>query len=147
MAQSHDDDANQELVGRLSEAGQLEYRAIIHYSRYAQEIEDPSLADELRAIGQMEVRHSHQLMAIIINLGGAPEWEFPPVPWFAGPADIINSALEGERRVIGAYDRCLEITQDPDLRQRLEQIKRDEQYHIERLEHLLAGLTERGEDV
>ncbi len=46
-------DAKQELVARLSEAGQLEYHAIVHYSRYAQEIEDPELAQELLDIGQV----------------------------------------------------------------------------------------------
>ena len=135
-------EVQQELISRLSEAGQLEYHAIVHYSRFAQEIDDPGLAQELRSIGQMEVRHSHQLMGIIINLGGLPEWELPPLPWAAGPEDIIKSSLEGERRAIASYDRCLEITEDPDLRERLEQIKRDERYHIERLEGLLAGLTE-----
>ncbi|UCH35227.1 MAG: ferritin-like domain-containing protein [Armatimonadota bacterium] len=132
----------QELISRLSEAGQLEYHAIVHYSRFAQEIEDPDLAQELRNIGQMEVRHSHQLMGIIIDLGGLPEWELPPLPWAAGPEDVIRSSLEGERRAIASYDQCLAIAQDSDLRHSVEQIKRDELYHIERLEHLLAGLTE-----
>jgi len=136
-----------ELISRLSEAGQLEYHAIVHYSRYAQEIEDPALAKELRDIGQMEVRHSHQLMGIIINLGGLPEWQMPPPPSFAGPAEIVKSSIEGEQRAISCYDRCLEITQDPELRHRLEQIKRDEQYHIERLTHLLEQLTEGGKNV
>jgi bacterioferritin (cytochrome b1) len=140
-------DVKHELVTRLSEAGQLEYHAIVHYSRYAQEIEDPALALELRKIGQMEVRHSHQLMAIIINLGGLPEWEMPAPPWFAGAVDIITSSLEGERKAIACYERCLEVAEDPDLRHRLEQIKRDEEYHIERLTHLLAELTKGREDV
>ena len=135
------DDITRELVSRLSEAGQLEYRAIVHYSRYAQEIDDPALAQELRNIGQLEVRHSHQLMAVIINLGGLPEWELPPPPWFAGAQEVLQSSLEGERRAIAQYDRCLEIAQDADLRHRLEQIKRDEHYHIERLTHLLQALT------
>jgi rubrerythrin len=134
-------DVSHELVARLSEAGQLEYQAIVHYSRYAQEIEDPALAAELRGIGQMEVRHSHQLMGIIIDLGGLPEWAMPAPPWFAGPVDIIKSSLEGERRAIECYDRCLEVAQDPDLRHRLEQIQRDEHYHIERLTRLLQQLT------
>jgi len=134
--------ANRELISRLSEAGQLEYHAIVHYSRYAQEIEDPALAKELRDIGQMEVRHSHQLMALIINLGGLPEWEMPPPPWFAGAVDIVKSSIEGERRAIACYDRCLAVVEDPELRHRLEQIKRDEEYHIERLSHLLELLTE-----
>jgi rubrerythrin len=132
----------EEIIKRLSEAGQLEYHAIVHYSRYAQEVEDPHLAQELRNIGQMEVRHSHQLMAIIINLGGLPEWALPSPPWFAGPEDIIRSSLDGERQAIACYDRCLEIVEDPELRHRLEQIKRDEGYHIERLNHLLQALTE-----
>jgi len=135
---------NRELIARLSEAGQLEYHAIVHYSRYAQEIEDPALAQELRDIGQMEVRHAHQLMAVIINLGGLPEWELPPPPWFAGPVDIIKTSLEGERRAIACYDRCLEIAEDDQLRARLEQIKRDEEHHIARLNHLLAQLTGAG---
>jgi rubrerythrin len=133
-------DAKQELINRLSTAGRLEYRAIVHYSRYAQEVPDPQLAQELRDIGQMEVRHSHQLMAIIINLGGLPEWELPPPPWDAGVTDILKSAIEGEREAIAQYDACLEIAQDPDLRQRLEQIRRDEHYHIERLTRLLDKL-------
>lgn len=135
-------DVKQEIVNRLSEAGQLEYHAIVHYSRYAQEMEDPHLAQELRSIGQMEVRHSHQLMAVIIDLGGLPEWSMPSPPWFAGPEDVIQSSLEGERRAIACYDGCLEIVEDPDLRHRLEQIKRDEEYHIERLNRLLTGLRE-----
>ena len=137
-------DVNQEIVKRLSEAGELEYHAIVHYSRYAQEMENPDLAQELRNIGQMEVRHSHQLMAVIINLGGLPEWSMPAPPWFAGPKDVIKSSLDGERRAIACYDRCLEIVEDPDLRHRLEQIQRDEEYHIERLNQLLAALTEGG---
>ncbi len=136
--------ANQELINRLSTAGGLEYRAIVHYSRYAQEVADPQLAQELRDIGQMEVRHSHQLMAVIINLGGLPEWEMPPPPWYAGVKDILKSAIEGERQAIAQYDSCLEIAQDPDLRQRLEQIKRDEHSHIERLTGLLDKLTAGG---
>lgn len=134
---------NRELISRLSEAGQLEYHAIVHYSRYAQEIEEPALAQELRDIGQMEVRHAHQLMAVIINLGGLPEWELPPPPWFAGPAEIIKSSLEGERRAIACYDRCLEVAQQQELRARLEQIRRDEEAHIARLDHLLAHLSEK----
>jgi len=140
-------DVNQELVARLSEAGQLEYHAIVHYSRYAQEIEDAALAAELRNIGQMEVRHSHHLMAIIINLGGLPEWAMPPPPWFARPVDIVKSSLEGERKAIACYDRCLEVAQDPELRHRLEQIRRDEEYHIERLARLLEELAKGGENV
>jgi rubrerythrin len=135
------DDATQQLVSLLSEAGQLEYRAIIHYSRYAQEIEDPELARELREIGQMEVRHSHQLMGIIIALGGLPEWALPPPPWFASVEDIISSSLEGEQRALQQYDRCLEVATDPELRERLERIKRDEHGHIERLTQLLENLT------
>lgn len=135
-------DVNPELIARLSEAGQLEYHAIVHYSRYAQEIEDPGLAQELRNIGQMEVRHSHQLMGIIMNLGGLPEWEFPPPPQLAVVQDIIKSSLEGERRAIACYDRCLEIAQDDDLRHRLEQIKRDEEYHIKLLTRFLDDLTQ-----
>jgi len=135
-------DVNPELIARLSEAGQLEYHAIVHYSRYAQEIEDPGLAQELRNIGQMEVRHSHQLMGVIMNLGGLPEWEFPPPPQLAVVKDIIKSSLEGERRAIACYNHCLEIVQDNDLRHRLEQIKRDEEYHIELLTRLLDNLTQ-----
>lgn len=138
------DEVTRELVGRLSEAGQLEYRAIIHYSSYAQETEDEELAQELRSIGQMEVRHAHQLMGIIIGLGGMPEWELPPPPWFAGVQEIIQSALEGEQRAIHHYDRCLEIAQDPELRERLEQIKRDEADHIARLTRLLKKMESKG---
>jgi len=134
-------DANPEIISRLSEAGQLEYHAIVHYSRYAQEIEDPALAKELRDIGQMEVRHSHQLMGVIMNLGGLPEWAMPPPPWYAGTVDIIKSSIAGEKKAIACYDRCLEVVEDPELRHRLEQIKRDEEYHIERLTHLLEQLT------
>jgi len=141
------DEVTKELISRLSEAGQLEYRAIVHYSRYAQEIEDPDLAQDLRDIGQMEVRHAHQLMGIIINLGGMPEWELPPPPWSAGVEEIVKSALEGERRALQSYDRCLEITDDEDLRERLEQTKQDEHDHIERLTRLLSGLTGGQSDV
>jgi len=140
-------DVNPELIARLSEAGQLEYHAIVHYSHYAQEIEDPGLAQELRNIGQMEVRHSHQLMGVIMNLGGLPEWEFPPPPQLAVVEDIIKLSLEGERRAILSYDRCLEIAQDDDLRHRLEQIKRDEEYHIKLLTRLLDNLTQGSSDV
>jgi len=86
-------------------------------------------------------------MGVIINLGGMPEWELAPPPWFAGPEDIIKSSLEGERRAIEQYNRCLEIAEDPDLRHRLEQIKRDEEYHIERLNDLWAGLTQGRQNV
>ena len=134
------EDVRRELVDRLSEAGQLEYRAIVHYSRYAQEIDDPELAQELRSIGQMEVRHSHQLMGLVIDLGGLPDWAMPPPPWYADKLAILHSALEGEHEAIAQYDRCLELAQDPDLRHRLEQIKRDEEYHIERLGKLLEKL-------
>jgi rubrerythrin len=139
------EDVKQQLISLLSEAGQLEYRAIVYYTRYAQEIEAPALAQELRNIGQMEVRHSHQLMGVIITLGGLPEWELPPPPWYAGVEDIIRSSLEGERRSIEQYDRCLEVIEDPELRHRIEQIKRDEFYHIERLTALLDNLERTAE--
>ena len=136
------DEVTQQLVNLLSEAGQLEYHAIVHYSRYAQEVENPELAQELRSIGQMEVRHSHQLMGVIINLGGLPEWQLPPPPLFATALDIIKSSLEAERRAIRQYDDCLEIASDPDLRQTLERIRSDEEYHIQRLSQLLSNLTQ-----
>jgi rubrerythrin len=139
------EDVKQQLISLLSEAGQLEYRAIVHYSRYAQEIEDPVLAQELRNIGQMEVRHSHQLMGIIIELGGLPEWELPPAPWYASTEDILQSSREGERQAIEQYDRCLEVIEDPQLRHRIEQIKRDEFYHIECLTALLDKLERTAE--
>lgn len=122
-----------------------EYRAILMYMTYSAKLTGP-YRNQLRSLFQAEITdeqgHAQYLADKIAALGGEPTSEPRPVSPAAGPREMLECALEAEKRAIHDYTiriRQAEVVGDLGLKVDLETQIADETRHKEQLERTLVG--------
>ena len=137
------------LISGLNHDLAAEYQAILMYISYAAKLTGP-YRKELRALFQAEVAdelgHAQFLADKIAALGGEPMTEPRAVPQADRPREMLECALEAEKKAIADYDervRQAEAFGDIGLKVDLENQVADETRHKEELERILAGWGDR----
>jgi rubrerythrin len=131
---------NDDLIRLLNQALGLEYGALWLLPQHMAQIEDEELRRQLHLIADMELDHAEKSAQMIYRLGGKPDADLPQLKVRHGLREILESHVEGERAAIAVYSRGVEMADDPDIRNMLEELKRDEEGHQRLLERALARL-------
>lgn len=122
-----------------------EYQAILMYNQYAALVSGPfrrELRELFRAEVTDELGHAQFLADKIAALGGEPTTCPLSVPKAHSPREMLQNALEGEKRTIDEYLRRIDEADKKrmvGLRVILENQVADETRHMEELELMLAG--------
>jgi rubrerythrin len=104
------------------------------------QVEDEELRRQLELIAEVELEHAEKSARMIHALGGQPNADFPQLRPRSGVREILEVHVEGEQQSIALYERAMGLTDDPEVRKTLEEMKRDEEGHHRLLERALARL-------
>ena len=130
----------EELIQVLNEVLSAEYGALWLLPQHMGQVKDEELRRQLQLIAEVELEHAEKSAQMIYQLGGTPKADLPQLRTRSGVREILGAHLEGERESIALYERAMEVTDDPELRKMLEQMKVDEEGHQRLLERALARL-------
>jgi bacterioferritin (cytochrome b1) len=144
MDKKHRDasDNDAKLVDLLNRALKIEYSLIIHYPRLANAVEDKEVAKKVMSLSTASVGHASAVASAIASLGGDPQWSFEPFPE-GTLSDIFRVQLEKERAALLLHRECAQLALNPALREQLNRLASDEEWHIqvagEILDYLVAS--------
>lgn len=140
-------------IALLREDMKGEHQAIIQYLRHAYALGETPEAAEIEGIAREEMRHFHWLADAIVELGGDPTMERPPVDETRdAPSVQMLKDVDLEQQAIDQYRDHIERIDDPKIRRLLSRILHDELVHkgefaefAEALEEQLAAEEGEGE--
>jgi len=126
---------NQDLSGEIE--------AILVYMRNATVAlrEACEAGHELEEIAFDEMRHAEWLSDLIVELGGRPTMTHRELD-FGGdsPRDFVRRVIELEKEAIAMYREHISAIDDQKVREKLQHILREEEWHLEEFEELLEEL-------
>jgi len=128
------------LLRVLNEALGAEYGALWLLPQHMAQITDEELKRQLKLIADMELEHAEKSAQMIYKLGGEPNADLPNLRPRKDVREILEAHVQGERQAIDLYTRALALTEDPDLRKMLQEMRRDEEGHQRLLERALSRL-------
>lgn len=132
-----------ELIKRLNEDLAGELSAIAQYITYAAKATGPfrpQLSQFFLDEVPDEQGHALFLANKIVALGGEPTTKARPVPAATGSREMLEAALEAERKAIADYTQRAKDAEefgDKGLVVQLEDMVRDESTHAEETERIL----------
>lgn len=133
-------DQREELLRALNIALGAEYGALWLLPRHMALVQDEELKRQLQLIAEVELEHAEKTARLIYALGGEPNADLPQLRPRKDVREIVEAHIEAEREAIAIYDRALRFTTDPEMRNTLEALRRDEEGHQRLLERALARL-------
>ncbi len=133
-------DRRLELVRILDVALAVEYGALWLLPRHIEKIQDEELKRQLQLVADVEQEHADKSAAMLRALGAEPKEDLTNLRPRTTVKEILRAHIEGEKQSIVLYTRALEVAEDPDMRARLEQMKREEEGHQRLFERALARL-------
>ncbi len=118
------------------------------YQSWVAQEKAPELAQALREIAHVEMRHLELLGKLIFSLGGTPSytywsgarnfvWTGAAVRYDSDPVSMIRFDLMAERGAVAGYERRMAAIQDDRVLAVLRRIILDEKLHIQVLEKFL----------
>jgi len=132
-----------EVVELLNQDLSGEIEAILVYMRNAIVSGDEACkaARELEEIALDEMRHAEWLSELIVELGGRPSMTHRELD-FGGdsPKDFVRRVVELEKEAIAQYREHISAIDIPEVRERLEHILREEEWHLEEFEEMLEDM-------
>jgi len=118
------------IIALLREDMKGEHQAIVQYLRHAYALGETPEAAEIEAIAREEMRHFHWLADAIVELGGDPTMERPPVDESQdAPSVQMLKDADLEQHGIDQYRDHIERIDDPKIRRLLSRILHDELVH------------------
>jgi len=127
----------EKLLGILNQALGAEYGALWLLPQHMARIQDEELRRQLKLIADVEIEHAEKSARLIYALGGEPKADLPQLRPRNSALEILEAHVQGEREAIALYGRAMEMTDDPDIRKTLEEMRRDEEGHQRLLERSL----------
>ncbi len=134
------EDSRDKLLHALNDALSAEYGALWLLPQHMAQVEDEELRRQLSLIAEVELEHAEKSARLIYALGGEPNADLPQLRPRKGVREILEAHAEGEKEAIALYTRALELTDDPQMRQMLEEMRRDEEGHQRLLQRSLDRL-------
>ncbi|WP_456473785.1 ferritin-like domain-containing protein [Candidatus Pyrohabitans sp.] len=126
---------NQDLSGEIE--------AILVYMRNATVALGGSCkaGHEIEEIALDEMRHADWLAGLIVELGGKPAMTHRELN-FGGstPADFVRRVVELEREAIAMYREHIAAIDNEKVKEKLQHILREEEWHLAEFEELLEEL-------
>ncbi|MFC1999817.1 ferritin-like domain-containing protein [Chloroflexota bacterium] len=129
-----------EAIELLNQALHLEYTLILYYPRIAFLIQDEEIAKLALGLGESSIRHVDMVARAISQLGGKPKWTFDPFPSIEDAMAILETQLEKEEELLGIYRRCIGLISDISLKDDLDQLVEDRDWHVRLVEDILSRL-------
>jgi len=131
-----------ELLELLNQILKLEYSLIIHYPRLASAIKDESARKRALQLGSASVHHADTVAKAISKLGGKPYWSFEPFPEESDMLKIFQRQLEKEKLALQLHRQSAYLMMDALLRDKVDQLAKEEESHIQTVEYILSRLTQ-----
>jgi rubrerythrin len=128
------------LVSLLNEAMSMEYGAIFLLPQHIAQLDDENLKAELRAITEMEVEHAEKTAEMIFALGAFPKADLPTLRVETDLTRILETHIEGEQNAIGLYARAAADMPSAEMRETLDQLRKDEESHLLILQRALRRI-------
>ena len=128
------------LLELLNQALGAEYGTLWLLPQHMAQLKDEELKRQLKLIADVELEHAEKSARMIYELGGTPNADVPGFRPRSGVREILEAHAEGERAAIALYERAIQLAHDPEMREMLEGMKRDEEGHQRVLERALARL-------
>ncbi|UCC67259.1 MAG: ferritin-like domain-containing protein [Armatimonadota bacterium] len=130
----------EELLEALNEALGAEYGTLWLLPQHMAQVKDEELKRQLKLIAEVELEHAEQSAEMIYQLGGKPSADLPNLRPRSGVREILEAHLEGEREAVELYGRAIRAAEDPEVRKKLERMRREEEGHRRLLERALGRL-------
>lgn len=130
----------EELIRVLNEAISAEYGALFLLPQHIALVEDEETKRQLRLIQEMELEHAEKTAQMIFQLGAEPKADLPQLQVRSELRQVLESHVEGEKRAIDIYTRAEARADDPEMRKRLADLRREEEGHLRLLERALSRL-------
>ena len=131
----------EQLLATLNQALTLEYTLIIHYPRLASMIQDADTRKLVNELGSASVKHADVVATAITSLGGKANWSFHSFPPQVDLVDIFRTQLEKEKMARDLHQQSAHMVTAGKLRDRFEEIAKEEETHIKTVEKILKRLT------
>lgn len=125
-----------ELVAVLNEAISAEYGALFLLPQHIAQVEDEETKRQLKLIEEMELEHAEKTARLIYQLGSEPKADLPLLRPSMGLKAIIETQTEAEHKAIGIYGRAERLARDPETKQLLASLRKDEEGHLRLLERI-----------
>jgi len=126
---------NQDLSGEIE--------AILVYMRNATVAlpENCEAGHEMEEIAFDEMRHAEWLSDLIVKLGGKPSMTHRELDFGGSSAkDFVRRVVELEREAIAMYKEHIAAIDNEEVREKLQHILREEEWHLAEFEELLEEL-------
>ena len=138
-----------------SYAGRVSEDTAIHdYIFQMMMLDNPIYKKTLKGIAIVEMHHLEILGNLIYALGCTPLFgkvEKNEIDWFTGSyanydndfTSVLQNDIEEEQKTIEQYQKVIRLTNDLNVKQVLQRIILDEEYHIELFSKMLREVTKR----
>jgi bacterioferritin (cytochrome b1) len=115
---------------------------IIHYPLINSAIHDTEIKKMVNTLGVVSIKHADTLADAITALGGIPQWDFEPAPEEIDLKKIFLIQMGKEKMALKLHTESANMTADPLLRAKFEQIAQQEKEHIELVDNIIALLDQ-----
>jgi bacterioferritin (cytochrome b1) len=129
-----------ELLRILNEALSAEYGTLFVLPHHMAQVKDEETKRQLHLIADVELEHAEKTAQMIYSLGGTPTGDLPNLKPRSGLKEILQAHLDGEKEAIALYERAVAACEDAEMREMLEEMRREEEGHQRLLERTLARL-------
>ena len=130
MVKHRDDiEKQQRLYELLKEQHEAEKHEILHYSSLLKDIENSLIRNYINTLLNDGIKHIQYITQAMAKIEGA-----------SGSLHLtkegMNKSIEEEEQSRNLVLECVNLTQDPDIKELLKSIIVDEEHHIKILQHI-----------
>lgn len=130
MVKHRDDiEKQQRLYELLKEQHEAEKHEILHYSSLLKDIENSLIRNYINTLLNDGIKHIQYITQAMAKIEGA-----------SGSLHLtkegMNKSIEEEEQSRNLVLECVNLTQDPDIKELLKSIVVDEEHHIKILQHI-----------
>ena len=130
MVKHRDDiEKQQRLYELLKEQHEAEKHEILHYSSLLKDIENSLIRNYINTLLNDGIKHIQYITQAMAKIEGA-----------SGSLHLtregMNKSIEEEEQSRNLVLECINLTQDPDIKELLKSIVVDEEHHIKILQHI-----------
>lgn len=130
MVKNRDDiEKQQRLYELLKEQHEAEKHEILHYSSLLKDIENSLIRNYINTLLNDGIKHIQYITQAMAKIEGA-----------SGSLHLtkegMNKSIEEEEQSRNLVLECINLTQDPDIKELLRSIVVDEEHHIKILQHI-----------
>jgi rubrerythrin len=134
----------EDLIAILNRAMSMEYGALFLLSQHIGRVQDENVKRLLRSVEEMELAHAEKTAALIFSHGGVPNADLPQLRPRETLREILEVHMDGEIRAIDLYTRAAQAAEDPAARGVLDELRREEEQHLQAFRAALERMAGSG---